>query len=325
MRVVRVGVIGCGTIARAVHLPVLLRTARVAVAALADPDPTALETAGRATPGAALCRDAGGLLARDDLDAVVVTAPSGHHAALALAVAGSGRHLYLEKPLATTRADGEAVVEAAKTAGIVAAIGFNRRFHPAILRARSVVRAGGIGRVTNVRATFTEPTGEQPAWKLARAGGGGALLDLASHHVDLVRFLLDTEVEEIAATVTSRQSEHDDAILRLRLAGGAEAELEVGFRAPKADTIELTGSLGAIRVDRHAGRVTKRPGRLAPNGALGLLRLRLLVRPESDPSYALALRAFVACVRGEDVELPTLEDGLASLAVVLAAEETAAS
>ena len=69
---------------------------------------------------------AGELLARDDLDAVVVTAPSGLHAELAIAVARAGRHLYLEKPLATTRADGELAVEAARSAGIVAAIGLNR-------------------------------------------------------------------------------------------------------------------------------------------------------------------------------------------------------
>ncbi|MCP9484296.1 MAG: Gfo/Idh/MocA family oxidoreductase [Gaiellaceae bacterium MAG52_C11] len=324
MRVLRVGVIGCGSIARAVHLPVLRRIPGVVLAAVADIDPAALEAVRRTAPSAALCRDAAGLLARADLDAVVVTAPSGLHAELALAVAGAGRHLYLEKPLATTHSDGEAVVAAAAKAGIVAAIGFNRRFHPAIRRARSVVRAGGIGRVGHVSATFTDG-GELPAWKLARADGGGALLDLASHHVDLVRFLLDAEIEAVEATMTSTRSEHDGAIMQLRLTDGAEAELQVGFRAPQVDVLELTGSRGAVRIDRHTGRVTRRPQRLAPTGALALLRLRLLVRPDSDPSYALALRAFVARVRGDDVELPTLEDGLASLLVVLAAEEAAAS
>ncbi|MGI9112564.1 MAG: Gfo/Idh/MocA family protein [Gaiellaceae bacterium] len=324
MRVVRVGVIGCGSIARAVHLPVLRRLTGVALTALADPDPTALEAARRATPGARLCRDAAELLAREDLDAVVVTAPSGLHAELAAAVADAGRHLYLEKPLATTRADGELVVEAARKAGIVATIGFNRRFHPAMRRARSVVRAGGIGRVTRVSTTFTEPTSVLPGWKSVRADGGGALLDLASHHVDLVRFLLETEVEDVSADVSSSRSEHDGAILQLRLAGKAEAELQVGFRSPQVDVLELAGPLGTIRIDRHAGRVTRRPERLAVTRDLVLLRLRLLARPGSDPSYALALRAFFARVRGEDVELPTLEDGLASLIVVLAAEEAAA-
>ncbi len=322
-KAVRVGVIGCGSIARAVHLPELRRTAGVVLAAVADPDTAALAAAGRAAPGAALCREAAELLARDDLDAVVVTAPSGLHAELAVAVAEAGRHLYLEKPIATTLADGERVVDAARKAGIDAAIGFNRRFHPAVRRARSVVRAGGIGRVTHMRTTFTEPNAALPAWKVARAGGGGALLDLASHHVDLVRFLLDAEIEDVTATASSTRSEHDGAILQLRLTGGAAAELDVGFRAPQADTIELVGSSGTIRVDRHTGRVTRRPVRLPATRDLVLLRLRLLARPGSDPSYALALRAFVARVRGTDVELPTLEDGLASLAVVLAAEEAA--
>ncbi len=324
MQLVRVGAIGCGSIARAVHLPVLTRTAGVAITALADPDAASLAAAARLAPNAALCRGADELLARDDVDAVLVTAPSGLHAELGIAVAEAGRHLYLEKPLATSLADGERVVAAARAAGIVAAIGFNRRFHPAIRRARSVVRAGGIGRVGRIRTTFTDPGQNLPAWKLARADGGGALLDLASHHVDLLRFLLDAEVEDVTATVSSSRSEHDGAILRLGLSEGAEAEIEVGFRSPQEDVLELAGSLGTIRIDRHRGSVKRQPGRLAPTRELLLLRLRLAVRPSSDPSYATALHAFVARVRGADVGLPTLEDGLASLAVVLAAEEAAA-
>ena len=324
MTLVRVGAIGCGAIARAVHLPVLGRTPGVVLSVLADPDPAALEAARRLAPGAVLCAGADELLDRDDVDAVLVTAPSGLHAELAVGVAEAGRHLYLEKPIATSLAAGERVVAAARAAGVVAAIGFNRRFHPAIRRARSVVRAGGIGRVTRVRTTFTEPGLDLPAWKLARADGGGALLDLASHHVDLVRFLLDTEVEEVAATVNSSRSEHDGATLRLGLSGGADAEIQVGFRLPQEDVLELVGTLGTIRIDRHAGSVTRQPKRLAPTRELLLWRLRLLARPSSDPSYAAALHAFVARVRGEDVELPGLEDGLASLAVVLAAEAAAA-
>jgi len=324
VQLVRVGAIGCGSIARTVHLPVLTRTAGVAITALADPDPASLAAAGRLAPNAARCSDADELLARDDVDAVLVTAPSGLHAELAVAVAEAGRHLYLEKPLATSLADGERVVAAARAAGIVAGIGFNRRFHPAIRRARSVVLAGGIGRVSRVRTTFTDPGLNLPAWKLVRADGGGALLDLASHHVDLLRFLLDAEVENVTASVTSSRSEHDGAVLRLGLSDGAEAVIEVGFRAPQEDALELAGSLGAIRIDRHRGSVQRRPGRLAPTTELLLLRIRLAVRPSSDPSYAAALRAFVARVRGADVALPTLDDGLASLAVVLAAEEAAA-
>jgi myo-inositol 2-dehydrogenase/D-chiro-inositol 1-dehydrogenase len=324
VQLVRVGAIGCGSIARAVHLPVLTRMTGVVITALADPDQASLAAAGRLAPNAARCRDADELLARDDVDAVLVTAPSGLHAELAVGVADAGRHLYLEKPLATSLADGERVVAAARAAGIVAAIGFNRRFHPAIRRARAVVRAGGIGRVSHVRTTFTDPGQSLPAWKLARAEGGGALLDLASHHVDLLRFLLDAEVEDVAATVSSSRSEHDGATLRMGLSDGAEAQIEVGFRPPQEDVLELVGSLGSIRIDRHKGSVRRQPRRLAPTRELSLLRLRLTIRPSSDPSYAAALRAFVARVRGADVGLPTLEDGLASLAVILAAEEAAA-
>ena len=317
----RIGLIGAGNIARLVHLPVLRRLGGVTVTAVAEPSPQARAAARVLVPGAIIVEDVGELLQRPDVDAVVVTAPSGLHAELAIAVVQARRHLYLEKPLATTLADGERVVAAARAAGVVATIGFNRRFHPAVRRARSAIRVGGLGSVRRVSSTFTEPANGLPAWKTTRAQGGGALLDLASHHVDLIRFLLGVEVEAVHATVTSERSEHDNATLHLRLSGGAEAELDVGFRDPRTDVLEMVGERGTMRIDRHAGRVSRRPRRLAPSRELALLRFLMLVRPLSEPSYAIALRAFVARVRGEDVDLPTLDDGLRCLEVVLAAEE----
>jgi myo-inositol 2-dehydrogenase / D-chiro-inositol 1-dehydrogenase len=318
---VRFGVIGCGAIATAVHLRVLRNMPNVRVAALADPAPEARARAGRVMPGAVALASAEDLLARTDLDAVLVAAPSGVHAPLALAALASGRHLYLEKPIATTVADGCRVAAAARDSGRVTAIGFNWRFQPLIARARELVRADMIGKVRVVYTAFSEPSA-LPAWKTQRRDGGGVLLDLGSHHFDLIRWILGTEIEHVDATVHSEVTEQDSAFVRLGLAdGGAVASCFFSFRASRTDTLELIGDRGSLRVDRYARTLTVRGVRARTTTAATLAwRARATIRPQTEPSWSNLLRAFVRAIGGGDVELPTVEDGLKSLKIVAAAE-----
>lgn len=300
-----VGIVGCGEIARAVHVPLLLRTPGATLVAVADPSVTARAACARLAPGVDVHEDAASLITSDRVGAVVVCAPSALHGSLALDVLDAGKHLYLEKPLAIDRAGAERVTAAAGRSSVVSMIGFNRRFHPAFLRLRDSLRAGGVGQVREVRTRFCEPvTGSLPDWKRRRETGGGALLDLASHHVDLVRFVAGEEVELESASIRSIASEDDEAELVLRLASGARAVIEVSFHGPRVDVVEARCGGRTLRADRHAG-------------------IRPWLRPGWDPSYRTSLRAFVDRVNGSAVSFPTLDDGLRSLEVVLAAEAVA--
>lgn len=319
----RVGVIGCGAIATAVHLRVLRRLRGVRVTAMADPAPEARARARRLVPGAALLTAPDELLARSDIDAVVVAAPSGLHAPLALATLETGRHLYLEKPIATTVADGARVAEAARNAGVVAAIGFNWRFQPLISRARELLREGVIGDVRAVSTVFCE-SATVSGWKARRNDGGGVLLDLGSHHFDLICWLLNARVERVEATLDSYASEHDSALVRLYLAGGLIASSFFSLRACQAHSLELIGERGAMRIDRSARTLSLRGTRARTTTMAALSwRLRSIVRPRSEPSWRTALHTFVGKIRGADVELPTFDDGLRSLEIVAAAERSA--
>jgi predicted dehydrogenase len=284
---------------------VLRRTPGATLVAVADPSDAARAAAARLAPGADVYDDLASLLGSGRVDAVVVCAPSALHGPIALDVLEAGKHLYLEKPLAIDREGAERAAAAASGSGVVSAIGFNRRFHPAYLRLRNSLAEGGTGELRELRTRFCEPVaGSLPSWKRERQTGGGALLDLASHHVDLVRFVAGDEVALESASIRSLVSEHDEAELVLRLASGARAVIEVAFHGVRADVIEARCAGRTLRADRHAG-------------------LRSRLRPGWDPSYRFALRAFVDRVRGAPVLLPTLEDGLRSLEVVLAAEDAA--
>jgi myo-inositol 2-dehydrogenase / D-chiro-inositol 1-dehydrogenase len=320
---VRIGVIGCGSIATAVHLRALRKLPGARVTAVADPVAEARERARRLAPGSVALAGAEELLARDDVDAVVVTVPSGLHAPIALATLETERHLYLEKPIAATLEEGRQVAAAGRDAGLVAVIGFNWRFQPLVVRARDLLRAGVLGDVRSASTVFCEPS-TMPDWKRSRVEGGGVLLDLGSHHFDLIRWLLDAEVERVDATLRSDVTEHDTASVRLVLGDGRVASSFFSFRAGRVDSLELVGERGVLRVDRYARTLSLRGVRArVTTPDVIRWRARALVRRATEPSWARALAAFVDAVRGRNVELPTLDDGLRSLEIAIAAERAA--
>ena len=328
---VRVGLIGCGRIGGAVHLRVLHRMPAATLAAVADPSPAARADAARIA-GADVTADPMELLGRRDIDAVVICAPSDRHSQLAIAAARAGKAVYLEKPLALSVADGRAAVAALAATGRPAAIGFNHRFHPLHQRARALLRDGAIGPVRHVVTSFCEPTAPDvmPAWKRRFETGGGVLLDLGSHQVDLAGWFLGEEVAEATATLRSEVSEHDTAELRLELGGGVAVDAFLSFRAGRCDWWRFAGERGTLVVDRYASRLELTT--TASGGAVRRVRwpraprpwqARKALRPGWEPSYRRALRAFVAAAGGAPVELPSPEDGLRSLEAILAAEASA--
>ena len=218
---IRVGVIGCGVIAYWTHLRELKRLPGAQLVAAADPDASARRRANRLA-GVPVHSETSELLARSDVDAVVISAPTQLHAELGIAAARAGKHFYLEKPAASNAADAERLAEAARRAGVSSALGFNRRFHPLWVQARKLIAAGAVGTIRAALSTFNEPLAADamPAWQRERATGGGVLLDLASHHIDLLRWFLNDEVAEVEAGIFSRATEHDEAWMRVTTSGG---------------------------------------------------------------------------------------------------------
>jgi len=332
----RVGVVGCGNIAYWVHLPTMARMRGIELAAAADPDPRARDAAARLVKKPVFERSED-LFTRSDIDAVVICAPNGLHHDLALAACAARKHFYLEKPLATEADAGRRVLEASAGAGLVTMIGFQRRFHPAIEQARAILAKDRLGKVHMVQTVLCEPltSGATPEWRKYRASGGGVLLDLASHHFDLLRFLLDDEFSQVEARIVSEASESDSAWLRMTMVRGTEVQSFFSCRSGLADSIQVLGEFGTVKVDRFRPvvelRIPRRLGyglrskRSLPRVATLRWRLSKLTRPSYDPSYRRSVDTFVALAQGHRREAPTLEDGMRSLEAVLAAEKSARS
>jgi predicted dehydrogenase len=331
----RVGLIGCGSLALAVHLNLLRRLPGLTLAALAEPDEARRALAARRAPQARPFASAAELIESGAVQAVVISTPPNTHAATAAHAFERGLHVYLEKPLAAELEDGRRIVAAWRRSGRVGVIGFNYRFHALYQSLARRMQSGALGAVAAVRTTFAHPARDLPAWKQRRATGGGALLELGSHHIDLLRFLFQTEVASVWAGLRSTRTEDDNAWLRLRLANGVEAESLFSLTLGDADEVEVWGERARLRVDRYrsfsvqavepvglAGRA--RGSARALWGALRSPYLRhKLLAPTLEPSYAAALAHFARAGAGQAPASPDLDDGLRSLAVVAAAQAAA--
>jgi len=330
-----VGVIGCGWFAQAVHLPNLRCLPGVELIALADPDPDRRQEASRCVPAAVAYADYRDLLKMRDLDAVIVCVPTALHGEVAIAAMQLGKHMYLEKPIATRLEEADKIVRAWKQSGVVGMVGFNYRFNALHQAARMQIQAGKLGPLVGARSVFSAPKRSMPVWKQTRSNGGGVLLDLASHHIDLVRFLFQQDVRMVYADIESRCTEQDTAMLHLRLADGLQVQSYFSLCAVDEDRFEIYGQAGKLTVDRYrsldveVAAAGKTPSRL--HGVTqGLRSLRsvpyLFKKLRSlwhEPSYRESLSRFVSSVRGHEKASPDLLDGYRSLEVISAAEESA--
>ena len=335
MRRVQLGLIGCGQIGLAVHLANLRRIKGVNITAVADSDSSRRGLAQAALPHASVYHDYHQLLNEAEVEAVIIALPSALHADAAIAAFEHDKHVYLEKPLATTLAEGEQVVEAWRRSGKQAMIGFNYRFNPLHLEVRCQLGVGRLGRLLAARSAFTTGSCLLPAWKRARATGGGVLLDLASHHVDLLRFWFNQPVIEVRATVQSIQYQDDAAALELHLPNEFVVQSFFSVGTVEDDHFEIYGQAGKLAFNRYTSwnvefangpsspPVSRHLRRLMSAIARSRFVINKLWAPACEQSFRLALAHFVDAVRTDAPVKPDFQDGLEALRVIVAAEESA--
>lgn len=213
------------------------------------------------------------VLSRDDIDIVDICTPGNAHAEITIAALEAGKHVLVEKPLANTVAEAEAMAAAATVAqknGVRSMVGFTYRRVPALAYARTLIQSGRLGRIRQVRASYLQDwlsDEDMPmTWRLRKeAAGSGALGDIASHAVDQIQFLLDTAVTSVSGSLRTFTGERvnsegerepvtvdDAAWANATLANGASASIEVSRVATgrkNALEIDVYGSDGALRFD----------------------------------------------------------------------------
>jgi len=198
--------------------------------------------------------DFSALLARRDIDAVVVTSPTNRHRELIVGAARAGKHVFTEKVLATTLADARAIADAVRASSIRFTISFPRRTIGPLLLAKAMIEDGRIGEPTLLRIRIAHD-GALRNWLPAHffdemECGGGAMIDLGAHGMYLSRWLLGTPVRctSIFNTLTGRAVE-DNAVSVIEFENSAVAINETSFVSwGGAYSVELDGTRGGLQM-----------------------------------------------------------------------------
>lgn len=303
----------------------------VRIAAIADSNAAALNTMHDKLPHAALFASLDDLLQSRSVEALVIALPSGLHAAAAIAAFDAGLHVYLEKPAAVLPAEAAALAQAWRSSGTIGAIGHNLRFNPLYSRLRQMIAGGEIGSLSGIRARFEVPAPAMSSWRAPSNSGGGVLLDLGTHQIDLVRSLTGAEVEAVETTTASADGAGSLLTMEMTLTSGATATTTCAYAEKFSDTVTVIGERGTLHVDRgRSWDVTvvhdrERTRRHSPRrGASGLRYLLTKLRsPYHEPSFAIALSAWVESIRSGSAFNPDIDDGIAALLVADAARRSA--
>jgi 1,5-anhydro-D-fructose reductase (1,5-anhydro-D-mannitol-forming) len=244
---IRWGILGCGDVCEVKSGPAFQKVEGSRLVAVMRRDGAKARDYARRHGVPRWYADADELIADAEVDAVYVATPPGSHAALALKVAAAGKPCYVEKPMARNHAECLRMVEAFRAAGRPLFVAYYRRRLPRFLKAKELIDAGRLGRVTGVVYRHTRlfrPT-QPDAWRLDPAqSGGGLFLDLGSHALDLFDFLLGplADVSGSAERFTEGKAE-DAVVMSFRTAGGALGTASWNFAgATRNDLVEIDGT-----------------------------------------------------------------------------------
>ena len=244
----RVGFLGVGWIGRH-RMAAMLETGAVEAAAIADPSPECAAEAALLAPAAAIVPDLAAMLELG-LDGVVIATPSALHAEQSIAALQAGAAVFCQKPLGRTAAEARAVVDAARAADRLLAVDLSYRFTEGMRRIRELVVSGDLGSVYAVDLVFHNAYGPDKLWFYDPAlSGGGCVMDLGVHLVDLALWTLDFPVVTGVTSQLFSGGEplvpgqvEDYAVANLTLEGGGSVRLACSWKLHAGQEAEITAS-----------------------------------------------------------------------------------
>jgi predicted dehydrogenase len=263
------------------------------------------------------------VVTRDDVDAVIISTTNDALTPAALAAVKAGKHVLIEKPAARNAAELAPLVEAVRKAGVTAKVGFNHRFHPALMKAREIVDSGKLGPIMFIRGRYGHGgrLGMDREWRgNPDISGGGEMLDQGVHLIDLSRWFLGdfAYVQGHVATFFWDWAVEDNGFAMLKTKAGQVAWLHASCTEWKnLFSFEIYGRVGKLHVEGLGGSYGME--RLAWHRMLpqmGPPETSTWEFPDDNPSWKNEFEHFVQCIEQKTEPLGTLKDALAALRIV---------
>ena len=255
---VRWGVLGCGAVTEVKSGPALQRVPGSRLVAVMRRSGALAADYARRHGVPRWYDDADALLSDPEVNAVYIATPPGSHLAFALLACAHKKPVYVEKPMARNHAECLRMVEAFQTAKVPLFVAYYRRALPRFLKARELIAERALGRITGVGCRLAGDyhrhavAGAPLPWRLRpEESGGGLLLDLGSHTLDLLDWLVGPleNVSGAAANVASQHEVEDNVVMQFRLASGALGTARWNFAAgASADEILIEGDEGELKL-----------------------------------------------------------------------------
>ena len=255
------------------------------------------------------------LLADDELDAVYISLPNGMHHEWTLKAIDAGKHVLVEKPYSRRAAEAEEAWDAAGRAGVIVMEAFMWRHHPQAAAALTLVEQGKIGRLREIRTTFSFPLFDHENVRMVADLDGGALMDVGCYCVSGARLLAGEPERVFGEQVVGPTGVDVDFYGVMRFPNDVVAVFDASFTLPKRQRLEAVGEEGTL--------VLEAPWRSDWGGRV-LVDDEPVAVPAANP-YELELTNFAAAIAGEAEQLLGREDAVAQARVIEALYRSAES
>jgi len=312
-RGLQIGVAGCGRISQA-YLAAIAQTEQVALSAVFDPREDAARAAGEAE-NVPFYTTLDSFVRHARLDAAIVCAPPREHREVSEALMREGIHVLCEKPFATTVDDALAMVETADDTDTLLMMASKFRYVEDLIRAKSMLASGMLGRVLFYENTFTGVVNMRGRWNADPAvSGGGVIIDNGAHSIDVVRYLFGPirRVSAVASKAIADLPVEDTATLYVQTDSGVQGVVRLSWsvHVDTPDYITMTGTEGSLRVGWRDSVYQRSGQREWVSFGLGY---------DKAAAFRNQIQNFADAIRGTQDALITKEEGLCSVAVIDAA------
>lgn len=316
----RIALIGCGFIGqkRAKAIPPKGR-----IIICADPVEERAEALAHTIPGAQATKDWQTAVQRADVDLVIVSATHNVLAKITLAATEAGKHVLVEKPAALRAEELDPVIASAEKNRVMVKVGFNHRYHPALLKAKEIADSGSIGSLMFVRGRYGHGgrIGYEREWRAnPEMAGGGELIDQGMHLIDLSRWFLGdfTEVQGVALTYFWDMKVDDNAFALLQTASHQVAWLHASWTEWKnLFSFEIFGQTGKLHVEGLGGSYgTERLCWYQMLPQMGPPETTIWEYPFPDDSFRREVEDFLLAIEQKRMPSGNLNDARAALQIV---------